>query len=82
MAEVANLIAEIIRYGKAKGMDQKTIASFGQISAETLSRKKRGENEDMYVSTLSNLARAVGLKLVLVPDDPVIDKINRGNLFE
>ncbi len=82
MAEVADLIAEIIRYGKAKGMDQKTIASFGQISAETLSRKKRGENEDMYVSSLSKLARAVGLKLVLVPDDPVIDKINRGNLFE
>ena len=82
MADVADLIAEIIHYGKAKGMDQKTIASLGQISAETLSRKKRGENEDMYVSTLSNLARAVGLKLALVPDDPVIDKINRGNLFE
>ncbi|HEY9051622.1 MAG TPA: hypothetical protein VIQ03_08770 [Gammaproteobacteria bacterium] len=82
MADVADLIAEIIHYGKAKGMDQKTIASFGQISAETLSRKKRGENEDMYVSTLSKLAHAVGLKLVLVPDDPVIDKINRGNLFE
>ena len=82
MSDVADLIAEIIRYGKAKGMDQKTIASIGQISAETLSRKKRGENEDMYVSTLSNLAHAVGLKLALVPDDPVIDKINRGNLFE
>ena len=41
--------------------------------------KKSG---DMHVSSLDELARVVGLKLALVSDQPVIEKIDKGTLFE
>lgn len=80
MNEHAELIKTIITQARARGLDQKTLAELGQMSAETLSRKKRGE--DMYVSTLIRLAHAVGLKLALIPDDPLVNKISSGSLFE
>jgi len=80
MNEATDLIDTILTQARARGLDQKTLAELGQMSAETLSRKKRGE--DMYVSTLIRLAHAVGLKLTLTPDDPLVDKISRGSLFE
>ena len=47
---------------------------------ESLSRAKK--SGDMYVSSLGELAHVVGLKLVLIADQPVIEKIDKGILFE
>jgi len=45
-----------------------------------LSRAKKGGN--MRVSTLNELAHVVGLKLSLVSDQPLREKIDSGQLFE
>ncbi|MDH5425709.1 MAG: helix-turn-helix transcriptional regulator [Gammaproteobacteria bacterium] len=73
------LLNEIIELSKAKGMKQKELAERAGLSAETLSRAKR--SGDMRLSSLIRLADTVGLKLKLSADNPVIEKINNGTLF-
>jgi hypothetical protein len=80
MVTTAELLSQIIAQGRRKGLRQQDIARRARLQPESLSRAKR--SGDMYVSNLVELARVVGLKLVLVPDQPVIEKIDKGTLFE
>jgi len=80
MTATNELLSQIIALGRQKGLRQQDIARRAQLQPESLSRAKK--SGDMYVSSLEALARVVGLKLVLVPDQPVIEKIDKGTLFE
>lgn len=74
------LLSQIIELARRKGLKQKDLAERAGISAETLSRAKKAG--DMHLSSLSKLASIVGLKLCFCPDEPMMDKINSGSLFE
>ena len=80
MTETQQIISHIIELARQQGMDQKQLAQAAQISAETLSRLKKAD--DVYFSTLSQLARVVGMKLTLAPKNDVAGRINEGNLFQ
>ena len=80
MVTTTELLNQIIVLGRQKGLRQQDIARRARLQPESLSRAKK--SGDMYVSNLQELARVVGLKLVLVPDQPVIEKIDKGTLFE
>jgi DNA-binding phage protein len=80
MKTTTELLNQIIALGRQKGFRQQDIARRARLQPESLSRAKK--SGDMYVSNLMELARVVGLKLVLVPDQPVIEKIDKGTLFE
>jgi hypothetical protein len=80
MNATTELLRQIIALGRQKGLRQQDIARRARLQPESLSRAKK--SGDMYVSNLQELARVVGLKLVLVPDQPVIEKIDKGTLFE
>ena len=79
MSNVSNLLNEIIELSKSKGMKQKELAQRSGLSAETLSRAKK--SGDMHLSSLIRLAETVGLKLQLTTDNPVMDRISNGTLF-
>ncbi|HEB92327.1 MAG TPA: hypothetical protein ENI94_02455 [Gammaproteobacteria bacterium] len=76
---IARLLEEIIETGRRQGMTQAEIAHTAGLASDTLSRAKR--NPNVGLENFAKLAQAVGLKPVLVPDDPVIEKIERGGLF-
>ena len=80
MNATTELLRQIIALGRLKGLRQQDIARRARLQPESLSRAKK--SGDMYVSNLQELARVVGFKLVLVPDQPVIEKIDKGTLFE
>jgi transcriptional regulator with XRE-family HTH domain len=80
MADTTDLLQQILALGKEQGLTQITLAQRAGITPEALSRAKKGGN--MRVSTLNELARVVGLKLTLVSDVPLREKIDSGSLFE
>jgi len=80
MVIVTKLLNEIIELSKKKGMKQKDLAAKAGLSAETLSRAKK--SGDMHISSLIRLAETVGLTLQLTTDNPVMDKISSGTLFD
>ena len=80
MSATNELLSRIIAVGRQKGLRQQDIARRARLQPESLSRAKK--SGDMYVSSLGELAHVVGLKLVLIPDQPVIEKIDKGILFE
>ncbi len=73
------ILDEIIRQGKKKGLKQKDICLKAGVGVITISRaRKQG---DIRFSTLEKLANSVGLKLTLVADDPLIELVEKGELF-
>lgn len=80
MSVIKQLLNEIIELSKRKGMKQKELATRAGLSPESLSRAKK--SGDMHLSSLVSLAEIVGLKLQLTSDNPVIDKISSGSLFD
>lgn len=80
MRLTSHLLEIIISLGREKGLKQQDLAKRAGLQPESISRAKK--TGDMRLSSLEQLAHAVGLKLALVPDQPVIEKINSGNLFE
>jgi DNA-binding phage protein len=80
MADSADLLQRVLAQGKTQGLTQIALAQRAGITPEALSRAKKAG--DMRVSTLADLARAVGLRLALVPDSPLLEKIESGKLFE
>jgi DNA-binding Xre family transcriptional regulator len=73
------LIELIIETGKKQGLDQKDLAAKVSMTSPDLSRLKKADNSRF--STIESLANAVGLKLALVPDDDLLEKIEAGDLF-
>jgi len=80
MTETTNLLRRILALGKEQGLTQIVLAQRAGITPESLSRAKQGG--DMRVSTLNELAHVVGLKLALVSEAPLREKIDSGTLFE
>ncbi len=80
MTETTELLQQILVLAKGQGLTQLTLAERAGITPETLSRAKKGGN--MRVSTLNDVAHVVGLKLSLVSDVPLREKIDSGTLFE
>ena len=79
-AHLVSLFEEIIRLGKERGMTQAEIAERAGLPKEILSRAKR--NPNMGLQNFARLASVVGMKPGLVSDDPLIERIQRGNFFE
>jgi transcriptional regulator with XRE-family HTH domain len=80
MNPTSELLRQIIALGRQKGLSQQDIARRARLRPESVSRAKK--SGDMRVSNLEELARVVGLRLTLVPDQPLIEKISKGTLFE
>jgi transcriptional regulator with XRE-family HTH domain len=80
MTETVDLLQQLLLLGKEQGLTQTTLAQRAGITPEALSRAKKGG--DMRISTLVALAHVVGLKLSLVSDAPLREKIDSGTLFE
>ena len=73
------LIETIVKAGKSQGLEQKDIAERASMTSSVLSRLKKAD--DSMFSTIEALANTVGLKVALVPDDDLLEKIESGNLF-
>ena len=79
-AYLVSLFEEIIRLGKERGMTQAEIAECAGLPKEILTRAKR--NPNMGLQNFARLARVVGMKPGLVSDDPLVERILRGDFFE
>lgn len=75
------LLSQVLTLGKRKHLyrKEKELANRAGISQETLSRIKARGNADF--ATLDRMARMVGLRLALVPNDDTIDTIRQGEFF-
>jgi DNA-binding phage protein len=80
MTETTDLLQQILTLAREQGLTQIMLAQRAGITPEALSRAKKGGN--MRLSTLSELAHVVGLKVALVLDEPLREKIDSGRLFE
>ena len=76
---LAALVDQIVDAGKNRGMDQKTLVQKAGLSASTLSKLKQAD--DVRLSTLERLASVVGLRINLVSNDPVLEKLLNRKLF-
>jgi len=74
------LIEFIIETGRSQGLEQKDLAAKVSMTPSDLSRLKKSDNS--RYSTIENLANAVGLKVALVADDDLVEKVERGELFQ
>ena len=74
-----DIINEIIKIAKAQDISQGELATRAGIRQETLSRARK--NSTLRFKTVQQLAQIVGLKLKLIPDNPVADKVQEGTLF-
>ena len=74
-----DLINTIIKAARARGLSQGELAARVGIRQETLSRAKK--NPSISLSTVEALARVAGLRLQLIPDNPVAEQVNTGTLF-
>jgi transcriptional regulator with XRE-family HTH domain len=77
---LAELLDEIIAAGKRQGKTQAQLVAQAGLGAATLSRAKQAD--DVRYSTLERLAKTVGLRLGLVPDEPLAARVQKGELFE
>lgn len=73
------LVREIIQHVKAKGGSQKALAAQAGVAAETLSKMK--QKDDAMLSSINKLAAAAGLRLTLVPDDDLAERIIKGDIL-
>ncbi len=77
---ITALLEQIAHKGREQGLSQTEISTAAGLSKEALTRAKSRTN--IGLENFSSLAQVVGLKLVLVADDPVIEKIESTGLFE
>ncbi len=73
------LVGEIIQHVKAKGGSQKALAAQAGVAAETLSKMKK--KDDAMLSSINKLAAVAGLRLILVPDDDLAERIVKGDIL-
>jgi transcriptional regulator with XRE-family HTH domain len=75
----SDLIGRIIEAAKSRGLSQGELAERVGIRPETLSRAKK--NPNISLSTFEEMARVVGLRIQLIPDNPVAEQVSKGTLF-
>ena len=74
------LVAEALATAKAKGLTQKNLAEISSLDEVALSRLKKAN--DARLSTVIELGRSVGKKLVWVDDTTSLpERVRKGNLF-
>ncbi|HID48432.1 MAG TPA: XRE family transcriptional regulator [Chromatiales bacterium] len=74
------LLDEIEQRALQQGLRKRDLAQRAGISPESYSRMKRRGSGDYH--TLNRMARAVGLRLSLVPDHPLLESLRKGAFFE
>lgn len=72
-------IMRIIEEARKQGMSQGELAARVGIRPETLSRAKKQPN--ISLNTFEQMAHVVGLRLQLIPDNPVAEQVSEGTLF-
>mgnify|MGYP001561322086 FL=1 len=77
--ETERLLRLIIETGASRGLREKDILSRAGLGKTTLSKIKKAG--DTKISTLSRLAKAVGLRLTLAPNNPTLDQLLNRELF-
>jgi len=75
----SNIINDIIEAAKAQNISQGELAARAGIRQETLSRARK--NSTLRFKTVQQLAQIAGLKLKLIADNPIADKVQEGTLF-
>ena len=75
----ADIINEIIKIEKSQDISQGELATRAGIRQETLSRARK--NSTLRFKTVQQLAQIAGLKLKLIADNPVAEKVQEGTLF-
>ena len=78
--DLAPVLSILIATAKARGLTQNSLAHMAHIAPETLSRMKNRGNADF--SAVAALAKAVGLKIALVPDEDRQELIRQRRLVE
>ena len=74
-----DIINEIIKIAKSQDISQGELATRAGIRQETLSRARK--NSTLRFKTVQQLAQIEGLKLKLIADNPVAEKVQEGTLF-
>lgn len=74
------LLDEIEQRAQQQGLRKRDLAHRAGISPESYSRMKRRGSGDFH--TLNRMAQAVGLRLSLVPDNPILESLRKGAFFE
>ena len=76
---VRSTLNAILAAAETRKLKEKELAKLAGLRPETLSRmKSRGTADFMLID---RLARAVGLKLAVVPDDDQLVRIQQGRFF-
>lgn len=78
--ELAPLLNTLLSTAKMRGLTQSNLAHRAHIAPETLSRMKQRGNADF--AAVAALAKAVGLKIVLIPDEERRDKLQQRHVVE
>lgn len=79
ISQHTELLETLIEAAKSQGISQGELASRVGIRQETLSRAKK--NPVISLKTFLEMARVAGLRVQLVPDNPVAEQITSGTLF-
>ena len=76
---VRSTLNAILAAAGSRKLKEKELAQLAGVRPETLSRMKSRGTADFAL--IDRLARAVGLKLAVVPDDDQLARIQQGRFF-
>ena len=76
---VRSTLKAILAAAEARKLKDKELAQLSGLRPETLSRMKSRGTADFTL--VDRLARAVGLKLAVVPDNDQLERIQQGRFF-
>ena len=76
---VRSTLNAILAAAESRKLKEKELARLAGVRPETLSRMKSRGTGDFAL--IDRLARAVGLKLAVVPDDDQLARIQQGRFF-
>jgi DNA-binding Xre family transcriptional regulator len=76
---VRSTLNAILAAAESRKLKEKELARLAGMRPETLSRMKSRGTADFAL--IDRLARAVGLKLAVVPDDDQLARIQQGRFF-
>jgi len=77
--ELHELVDEALELAKAKGMNQKELADKSTLGEVAISRLKKAN--DAKFSTLLELGKSMGKKLIWVDDSDLATLVQKGELF-
>ncbi len=76
---VRSTLNAILAVAERRKLKEKDLAQLAGLRPETLSRMKSRGTADFTL--IDRLARAVGLKLAVIPDDDQLARIQQGRFF-